>query len=295
MYIYVVKLSVFSLVFTVFLFWLTIQMASVYEAYLSYVFILTIGIIHGANDIALIKVVRVKNKVSHSYLLYYIGLVIFNIVAFLLWPTLALMLFVVVSCYHFGEQHFHNQVTVQNSLSRGLFFSYGVLIFGLLFYFNSESTSAIIQELTGYTLTKIQFFWLICFGMGLAIPLYGLNFKKFKVGHSYINELFLILLFAILFKLADLLWAFAIYFVVWHSIPSLIDQIKILYGDYSKHHMVKYVQSSFVYWLISVVALAILYYATDYFKVNFITIFFAFLAAITVPHVVVMYFLNKQT
>lgn len=294
LYIYVVKLSVYSLVFTVFLFWLTTQITFVYETYLSYFFILTIGIMHGSNDIALIKTVKWSNKASNSYLLYYIGLILLNIIVFLFWPTLALICFVVMSCYHFGEQHFHYQITTHNYLSRLLFLAYGVLIFGLLFYFNSESTSAIIQELTGYVLTKMQFLWFMSVGIGLTILLYSLNYKNFKVGHSSINELFLILLFAILFKLAALLWAFAIYFVVWHSIPSLTDQIKILYGDYSKHHIIRYVKSSVVYWLISLLGLIILYYTIDYFQVNFVTIFFVFLAAITIPHVVVMYFLNKH-
>ena len=111
---------------------------------------------------------------------------------------------------------------------------------------------------------------------------------------THFQELFLILLFALLFKMAALLWAFAIYFIVWHSVPSLIDQIRMLYGEANKINVIKYVKSSFMYWLISLIGLVLLYFATTYFKISFITIFFAFLAAITVPHVIVMYFLNNN-
>ncbi|WP_299523838.1 Brp/Blh family beta-carotene 15,15'-dioxygenase [Winogradskyella sp.] len=288
------KFPVFNLILTVFLFWLTTQISTSYEEYLSYFFILTIGIIHGSNDISLIRVVKKQKKLSVKYLLFYIGLVLLNITAFLILPILALVFFVFISCYHFGEQHFHNQMTHLNLWARLLFLSYGCLIFGLLFYFNSESTSLIINELIGYALTEQQFLWFMGFGIVSTIILYGLNLKNFGQDTNHFQELFLIFLFAILFKLAALLWAFAIYFVVWHSIPSLMDQIKTLYGESNKVNIVQYIKSSFVYWLISIVGLVLLYVATTYFSINFVTVFFAFLAAITVPHVIVMYFLYRN-
>ncbi|WP_422103938.1 Brp/Blh family beta-carotene 15,15'-dioxygenase [Winogradskyella sp.] len=288
------KFPIFSLIFTVFLFWLTTQISASYEEYLSYIFILTVGIIHGSNDISLIKVVRKREKLSIKYLLFYIGLVLLNTIAFLVSPILALVLFVLISCYHFGEQHFHHQIKELNILSRLLFLSYGILIFGLLFYFNSDHTSLIITDLIAYALTEHQFLWFLGVGIISTLLFYGLNFKNFKTGSNHFQEVFLILLFAILFKLAALLWAFAIYFVVWHSIPSLRDQIKVLYGESTKISIMQYIKSSLMYWLISIFGLTLLYFATSYYQVNFVTVFFAFLAAITVPHVIVMYFLNKN-
>ncbi|WP_299365465.1 Brp/Blh family beta-carotene 15,15'-dioxygenase [Winogradskyella sp.] len=288
------KFPIFNLIFTVFLFWLTIQLEASYEEYLSYFFILTIGIIHGSNDISLIKVVKKQNRLPFKYLLFYVGLIVINIAAFLISPTLALLFFIFISCYHFGEQHFHNRIKRHDMLSKLLFLSYGSLIFGLLFYFNSESTSIIINDLIGYSLTEVQFLWFMAIGIASTVVLYSLNYKNFKESSNHFQEIFLILLFAILFKLAALLWAFAIYFIVWHSLPSLMDQIKTLYGESNKVNIVHYIKSSFVYWLISILGLILLYIATTYFEINFITVFFAFLAAITVPHVIVMYFLNKN-
>jgi len=289
-----VKFPIINLIFTVFLFWLTTQIDASYEEYLSYFFILTIGIVHGSNDISLIKVVKGHQKLSLKYLLLYVGLVLLNIIAFLMSPILALIFFVLISCYHFGEQHFHKKMKALNTLTRLLFLSYGALIFGLLFYFNSDSTSLIIYDLTGYSFGKVHFLGLMSFGIVSTIVFYMLNYKNFKENPAHFQELFLILLFALLFKMAALLWAFAIYFIVWHSVPSLIDQIRMLYGEANKVNVIKYVKSSFMYWLISLIGLVLLYFATTYFKISFITIFFAFLAAITVPHVIVMYFLNNN-
>lgn len=288
------KFPIFNLIFTVFLFWLTIQINSYYEEYLSYFFILTIGIIHGSNDISLIKVVNENKKAFSNYILLYVGLIIFNIIAFIVFPTIALIVFIFISCYHFGEQHFHNQIKKQNLVTRLLFLSYGMLIFSMLFYFNSQNTSLIINELIGYSLIEVQFLWFLIVSITLSTVFFIFNRNNFRSSLSYPQELFLVLLFAILFKLAALLWAFAIYFIVWHSLPSLTDQIKALYGESNRIHIIQYVKSSFVYWIISLFGLAILYYATSYYNINFVAIFFAFLAAITIPHVVVMYFLNKN-
>lgn len=294
MYFYIVKLTIFKLIFTVFLFWLTIQIGAEYEEYLSYIFILTVGIIHGSNDISLLKIVKGDGHFSKRYLWYYVGLIITNIAAFIISPRIALFCFILISCYHFGEQHLHGLVKDLTKKARLLFLSYGSLIFGLLFYFNFQSTSDIINDLIGYRIPEQYFLWFLVLSIILTLSLTLINRLNFKRDFNYFRELFLILLFAILFKLAALLWAFAIYFIVWHSLPSLQDQIKQLYGDLNKFNILKYIKSSFPYWLVSLVGLVILYIVTSYFDINFITIFFAFLAAITVPHVIVMYVLNRK-
>lgn len=288
------KLTIFNLIFTVFLFWLTIQISAEYEEYLSYFFILTVGIIHGSNDISLINIVKGDGFLSKRYLWYYIGLILINIAAFIISPRVALICFIIISCYHFGEQHLHSLVKVIDRKARFLFLSYGSLIFGLLFHFNIQSTSDIINGLIDFRIPEAYFTWFLVLSISLTLSSLLMNRLNFKSEFNYFKELFLILLFAILFKLAALLWAFAIYFIVWHSLPSLQDQIKQLYGDLNKFNVLRYIKSSFPYWLISLVGLALLYVATSYFEINFITIFFAFLAAITVPHVIVMYILNRK-
>jgi Brp/Blh family beta-carotene 15,15'-monooxygenase len=294
MYLYIMKYPILNLIITVFLLWLTIQIGRSSEEYLSYFFILTIGIMHGSNDISLIKVLKTNKKRSYKFLLLYMAFIILAILAFFLFPFFALLSFVFVSCYHFGEQHYHHLMKKRNTKSLLFFISYGSLIFGLLFYFNYDATSAIIYELTNVTLSEQQFLYFLIVGGGATILTTLLNRTNFTSDFNYFQELFLIVLFTLLFQLASLLWAFAIYFVVWHSLPSLMDQIKMLYGDSSKINFINYIKSSFIYWLVSILGLVMLYFSTEYFDINFITIFFAFLAAITVPHVIVMYFLNKN-
>jgi len=289
------KSSIFNLIFTVFLLWLTIQIPSNYEVYLAYCFVLTIGILHGANDIALIGLITSKtNKVKHKYLFLYVGLIGATTIAFIMFPLLALLIFIGFSCYHFGEQHFFNFVKKSSLKSKLLFFSYGSLIFGLLFFLNSGHTSIIIEELTGLQVIENHYLIFLLFGIVATIVSVYLNSNNFKSGLDYFQEFFLILLFATIFKLASLLWAFAIFFVVWHSIPSLKDQVDALYGGLNQSSFSKYLKSSLLNWIISLLGLFVVYLISMYMKVSFISLFFAFLAAITIPHVIVMFHLNKK-
>ncbi len=110
---------------------------------------------------------------------------------------------------------------------------------------------------------------------------------------NVVKELFFIGVLFIVFNSATLLLAFAIYFILWHSVPSMIDQIKYLYGTVSTTTIKKYMISSFPYWLISVIGMGILLLL---FRDNLNTslaFFFSFLAAITFPHVLVINRLYK--
>ncbi|OZV69781.1 Brp/Blh family beta-carotene 15,15'-dioxygenase [Winogradskyella aurantia] len=289
------KFSAFNLVSTVFLLWLTIQIESAYEEYLAYFFILTVGIVHGANDVSLISFITKSRGMSkNKYLISYIAIIIVMSIAFFQFPFLALLIFILFSCYHFGEQHFYNQLHQAGVTGNLLYLSYGILIFGLLFYLNYTETSSIIAELTGITLDAFYFLYFLILGLIATCVLVFINLKNFKDGLDYFQEFFLIALFALLFKMASLLWAFAIYFIIWHSLPSLRDQTKALYGRLDASSLIKYFKSSLVNWIISVIGLAVIFYISSRLEIRFITLFFAFLAAITIPHVIVMYYLNKK-
>ena len=75
-------------------------------------------------------------------------------------------------------------------------------------------------------------------------------------------ELFLLLVFAVVFYKSTLIWSFAIYFILWHSLPSILDQTKQLYGCISKENVLRYIKSSFLYWFVSVFGLSVMFYFT---------------------------------
>ena len=276
----------YKIVLTFFLLWLTIQFDSEAENVFAYVSILTLGLLHGSNDIKLLTQKETTQKTSsYKILAGYVAFVLCVGVLFYILPVLALTVFVVISGFHFGEEHLHDTYKKESALLRYCYTSYGMLILFLIFYFNTAATSSIIYDITSYTLTNT--FFLVGVGItGVSTLIFSLLlFKHKKKEVSYLEEFVYILVFIVLFKMANLLWSFAIYFVIWHAIPSLSGQIRFLYGNTSMTSVVKYLKSSFLYWLLSIAGVFSLYFYLRDDLYLFNAIFFAFLATITFPHV----------
>jgi len=104
----------------------------------------------------------------------------------------------------------------------------------------------------------------------------------------YLKEILALALLTVLFATTSLLFSFAVYFVFWHSIPSIQDQLMYLDGEINLKTIKGYIRSSLVYWLLSLIGLTAAYFFFDVNASYFIPLFFTFLAAITFPHTVVI-------
>ena len=154
----------------------------------------------------------------------------------------------------------------------------------MLFFFHDTEVQQVIWSISNHAIN-----W---FGNPVPVIISGI-LLLFLMVYSYFTlpnfkntiarELIYLIIFALLFKLGSLIWGFAIYFILWHSIPSLNDQIKFLYGRYSFRNFILYFKSAFFYWVVSLLGIGILYYLFGDEKL-FDAIFFSFLAAITFPH-----------
>ena len=252
--------------------------------------VLSLGIIHGANDI---KLLQKKNASSPQnnffrYLLMYIGVVLLGVFVFYRIPHYGLLAFVLVSSYHFGEQHLESSFTDRDKttwIKHFLYFFYGATIFGLLFYLQSDSVIPIIKSISGITLplASFRFFLLIAFFSWAILMLF---IKSVRV-HFFL-ELIVLAFFGSVFLSLDLLEAFALYFVFWHSIPSIKDQMHFLYGTSHLSFFKTYIYDSLVYWLLALFGLGFVYFFIPGDLKIFLPLFFSFLAAITFPHSVVM-------
>lgn len=286
------------IVLTFFGLWISTMFNSEIQQYLAYGLILSVGVLHGANDITLIKYTSLygPKKLSINKLLgYYVLTVVLIIGIFTLYPPLALGLFILISSYHFGEQHLKSVVQNNSLLTNGFYFFYGMIILFMIFNFNMNKTIPIVEEVAGFLIPEFVFkYVLIIAVMGLTVFYLVLTYQK-RIRLNIVKEIFYLLILMILFRVADLLWGFAIYFVLWHSIPSLKDQIEVLYGDKeSVLGLTKYLKASWMYWLISLLGLALLYFFFGNDSEFFVTVLIYFLAAITFPHVIVMSRLEKN-
>lgn len=249
--------------------------------------ILTFGVIHGANDIILLSKNLEKPALNSKYLiLLYSLLVLLSAIFFFYFPVIALTFFVLYSSYHFGEQQWTLYEKKKTNLSL-LHFSYGLFIFSMLFIFNEQDVSKIIYDITAILITENQFllFFIISFS-GLCLSL--IFFYK-EIIRQLSTQLVLIVLLSLLFYSSDLMLSFAVYFVFWHSIPSIVEQTNYIFGQNSYTSFIQYFKKAFYYWIVSMVGLVVFFYFLKDDQALLTSVFFSFLAAITLPHTLVIF------
>ena len=280
--------------------WMDSYFSHQIQIFLGFLLIFSFGILHGANDLLLIKNINtVKAPNSQFKILgYYVIVVLTGVLLFYAIPQFALLLFIVVSSYHFGEQQWQK---LKEEFPKILVFTfqflYGFIILLLLFNFHTVQVQNIILKITSESIPVSYFLLLI----KIALPLFlflciYIFWKSQGLRNKVLLELFFMVLFTILFKASSLIWGFAIYFVIWHSIPSIIDQIKYLNGSFSIKNFIEYCRAAGIYWLISVSGITMIYLLFRDEQL-FNALFFSFLAAITFPHAVVItrMFKGKKT
>ncbi|CAM3887885.1 Brp/Blh family beta-carotene 15,15'-dioxygenase [Flavobacterium cucumis] len=270
--------------------WLTSYLSDDNQVILGFLLIFTFGILHGANDLVLINHLETKKKYTFIKILTsYVTVVLISVFLFTKIPILALLLFILVSAYHFGEQHWHHLIKDCNKKLIKMFqLVYGLEILMLLFVFNQEEVIEIINKIAQVKLSNnliINAFLIIT--TLLLVTTVIIYRKSHLIKKWGVEQLFYLFLLCILFKSSNLIWSFAIYFIFWHSIPSIYEQIVFLYGKYNLQNFVRYLKTAFFYWLFSIMGIGILFFtAKD--MIIFDALFFSFLASITFPHVLVI-------
>lgn len=288
-------ISKISIIVSFIALWITSKLESDVQTIIGFTFIFSFGILHGANDLVLLKNLKAKKNRYFSFLTLYVTVVLISALLFLTIPLIVLFLFILISAYHFGEQHFQDLEEYRWKWMKALFyFVYGSFILLLLFYFHSVEVQSVIQNITSY---DIQIFGspfpLIISGI-LLLFFFVFNFYALPTSKkTMVTELIYLAVFAIIFKVGSLIWGFAIYFILWHSIPSLHDQIKFLYGKYSFSNFKLYFSSAFLYWAVSILGIGTLYFFLREEKL-FDAVFFSFIAAITFPHAFVILNMFKK-
>ncbi len=99
--------------------------------------------------------------------------------------------------------------------------------------------------------------------------------------------IFFILLFLLTLN-SSLIFGFSIYFIFFHSVLSIKDQVKYIYGNDNSQYIKKYLISALPYFILALLFLIGSYLFIDFESLDILPIMFTFLAAITFPHVIVI-------
>ncbi len=262
----------------------------IYQDIVGFLLILSIGIIHGANDLLIIKKYTKKDSLKSqiSYFSYYLGLVFLGFLFFYTFPSIALLSFVLVSIYHFGEQHWESNIlNIDMYKGRKNFpiILHGSTFFLIIFINNIDAVNEVLASFNTIFLDHflLQTLLIILFSIYMLTLLLFVSYRRYFFG-----ELLFFLLLYLLTINSTLIFGFSVYFIFFHSILSIKDQVRYIYENDKSQHIKKYLISALPYFLLALFFLVGFYLFIDIESINILPIIFTFLAAITFPHVIVI-------
>ena len=284
------KIIIFRIaIFTIF-FLLSYLLSANYQDIIGFALVLSVGLIHGANDLLIIK----KNsKFTSNYSQFrpffsYLAVVFLGFIFFYFFPSFALIAFIIVSIYHFGEQHLE-AIPINRSLKNNYrvisFLSHGIILFTIIFMNNINIVNNVflsfkINFLNSNTLNIILITSSIVYISTLVINKYLTSF--------IFSEILFFVLFYFLSLTSTLILCFSVYFIFFHSILSIKDQVKYIYGNNDSYSLKRYLLNSMPYFILAIIFLILFYNYTEIDNSDLLPIIFTFLAAITFPHVIVI-------
>ncbi|MCU0385343.1 MAG: Brp/Blh family beta-carotene 15,15'-dioxygenase [Flavihumibacter sp.] len=264
-----------------------------------------LGIPHGAADILVAKyqssATRTYFSLRNFLLQYLLQILLFGLFLWI-FPMPALLLFLCISAYHFGETDL-KKIPADNWIGKLFISSYGLLILFFLLLTHIDEVvpilsliddTAVLNGLTPVIQEYQQLLLGILFIVFLVISFIFFSQQVKKQQFDSGNFLLRLALLLLILHQLPLLLGFSFYFIIWHSslsLQSIITGLKNA-GSYYPKKLIKHLL------ICSGIALAgtsfFLFYFGDIKNNNQILWYcFATLALLTAPHMLVMHRLYK--
>jgi Brp/Blh family beta-carotene 15,15'-monooxygenase len=247
------------------------------------VILVLVGIPHGGID-HLIHNPEIRPKGLVHFIIRYLLLMSAYGLLWWLLPVAALIAFLAMSAYHFGQSHFLEQGQLQPKegllyLLKGSFFL-SVILFG-----DWEMTQEILSPIL--TISLPENYRLLSMGLLMACSLLGHGWKNRSL--SLGDGLDYLVLVPILY-LSPLLISFAVYFGFWHSLPSMLAEYKYLSQHPTFNSPLKFGKQLLPFSGISLVGItAILIFGMKFLDSSQLyLLFFVMISLISLPHILYM-------
>ncbi len=254
-----------------------------YSILLFIIVMLSIGIPHGSVDhlIAFInpKARKFDNKVI--FYIIYLSLIIFNIILWVISPFLGLSVFLIISCYHFGE----TQVIGYNSTDNKILnFVIGANILLSLFLNNIVELQEILYIIPQFATLDLSAFDSVFFLL-ISVGILMLSIVNFKIKRKVPLYAEITILYMVFFH-TDLLTSFALYFGFCHSLPMLMLEFK----EFKTENFIKFYLKTLPFTILSIFFGFILYQFNNDLLTsdNLILFVFIVISSLTLPHVFIM-------
>lgn len=257
-------------------------------------FLFFLGIPHGAIDnVLFLRNNQIKNWEFIGVYLFIIGL---NIILWVIIPSIAYVLFLLLSAYHFGQSQFSHYSNKHSLIYKALYFFWGISILAGLIYFNIGEIQLFMNESNEFAILsplheeiKMRTIFLSATSITIALMVF-LSIKKSLHPEAFLMEILVITLVLTCFFLMPLLIGFTLYFVILHSFKVLREEYIFLNSKNEVNSIGNFVKLVTPFTLLSVGGIALLF---GLIYLNILTLPYGYLlliaiSSITLPHVFVM-------
>ena len=256
---------------------------SSYSILLFLVVMLSIGIPHGSVDHIIAFINPEARKFDSKLIFYvvYLSLIVFNIILWVISPFLGLLVFLIISCYHFGETQVIGYNPTDNKI---LNFVIGANILLSLFLNNIVELQEILYILPQFASLDLSAFDSVFFLL-ISVVILMLSIVNFEIKRKVPLYAEITILYMVFFH-TDLLTSFALYFGFCHSLPMLMLEFK----EFKTDSFMKFYLKTLPFTILSIIFGFLLYQFNNDLLTsdNLILFVFIIISSLTLPHVFIM-------
>ncbi|HKK78356.1 MAG TPA: Brp/Blh family beta-carotene 15,15'-dioxygenase [Phaeodactylibacter sp.] len=258
--------------------------------------ILFIGIPHGATDYLIFQSLSQPMWGSREMTHFYFNYVLLMVAYALLWwliPAAALVVFIAISIYHFGQSNWNYATFSSKWSAYAAYMLWGSFVLLVPIIWHYGSAMLIIESIIGAAVPEIAKPWREAFCISLFVANLWLTLYYFlqqRISRrAFMDEVVNLFVLALLLINVPLLLAFTIYFVCWHSLSSMMDQIRFFRKRQSTYSLQDYMKNALPLSGVAIASLGVFAFAQAKMQlpVN-IGLVFIFISVVTLPHMLLI-------
>lgn len=251
-----------------------------------------VGIPHGAID----HILFAKNSSASPSFFYgfYLALISLIVLIWLFLPQVGLIVFLLISAYHFGQSQLSPYEQLSPYLKALLYLLWGSSILSALVVYNQDEINRICAYssdlLPLLVVFQSWFFDLILVFSSVLFSLLFFHFRRRVGGRSFLSELLLLGLIHLSFYTQSILIGFSIYFATLHSMEVMQAEFHFLKDRLVNFNIWLFIRMLLPYSIVSLLGICVLlilsYYS--YLPLSGTLVVMISISALTLPHSVVM-------
>ena len=260
--------------------------------------VLIIGMPHGALDHKIYFKALHKEETLKTQIVFYAGYLLVVAVYAWLWyvqPFIGFVLFMLFTLYHFGQSD-TERLPLSGALKQLFILSRGLSIAGLILFGSDPFyTSRIVESVTGISLISIIYNFTTAEDLRIffallypSVFLLGSIFSKQVALKSWLSIDALVV--PALFSLVDPIFAFALYFGLWHGYNHTKTMLDFLNSKDQQIGFKWFYKETALFSAISYIGLILIYFLVEAFgdEALLVAILFTLISVITLPHMLVV-------